>query len=958
MKTSLHSGSLSQPGFALISVLALVSLAALTATAFLASARLERSATRPIGETTRLQMALNTGRECAAEVINRVGEPHWNFVTTYWRTNLADELGYPLVGKPYGTNSLSWYYYCLFTPATWTNLVGTDMNLKIRATNTICQATFSNDIANFMVGATAGFTANPPANSKICTEIPMVGGRTSRPVGWVYIQQNIRTNPSATNTTNVPVARFAYFVEDLQGLIDAERMGASTARPSGTNSEEISITQATGTSGGTIVSAAKLTAFTNSRGQYITPSMLLQTNGGVIANTNDLRYFATRLRSCYWRTTDNIWDRIPMVPISSNLINNSYYPASANKNKNVLDNLNIGGQSDIVATITNNFPMFTNRAGGMNGKVYVNALAANVVDYADNISSGTSTNISGVSIVGFDNYPMLTHVFDQFLYSQSAKTITITTYLQFWNPSSIPTPALTGGTFTYRLNDTIRYPTNTAGNMFTNRPLTSAALANSSFTFGLLPFSFSTNSGFITSITNTIFLNTLPNFPTTAPTTLQLNTQGATGNGTQFTATNSYTLVLSSTTNIPAMSMNRYNHTLTSGTATNVGWILGFRIAGVVGNPPWRTADPRMTTYLGAGSGSKYEPCDYETTYFKGYPAQDLSVPLYANPINWPDGSNSPNATLPTRGVTNPSPFPTGAFTNKNILGVTDPAPCKLSTNGSYTNICELGNIFDPMQWRPDGPIANATNYVNTNITTAWTADSLYGGGSTLRIGRPEHSRFAFTNLTAVANSYPVPALGTSAVGLLDLFCVTNTYDWGGKININTAPLPVLAALAGGITLNTANYSGGTAPANADMIRAFTNGVAKFRNTYPFITPSQLAFISSDYGTNSTFTNSWPTNAVFATNIPTGFPRGGLAGPNAINDQGREEWFSKIYNLTTVQSFNYRIYVKAQLTDTNGDPKGPEIRKYYQLYLRNNSPAATSPDTPSVSPVVTYEAFY
>ncbi|NBQ56011.1 MAG: hypothetical protein EBU36_05115 [Verrucomicrobia bacterium] len=142
------------------------------------------------------------------------------------------------------------------------------------------------------------------------------------------------------------------------------------------------------------------------------------------------------------------------------------------------------------------------------------------------------------------------------------------------------------------------------------------------------------------------------------------------------------------------------------------------------------------------------------------------------------------------------------------------------------------------------------------------------------------------------------------------------------------------------------------------MIRAFTNGVAKFRNTYPFITPSQLAFISSDYGTNSTFTNSWPTNAVFATNIPTGFPRGGLAGPNAINDQGREEWFSKIYNLTTVQSFNYRIYVKAQLTDTNGDPKGPEIRKYYQLYLRNNSPAATSPDTPSVSPVVTYEAFY
>jgi hypothetical protein len=206
--------------------------------------------------------------------------------------------------------------------------------------------------------------------------------------------------------------------------------------------------------------------------------------------------------------------------------------------------------------------------------------------------------------------------------------------------------------------------------------------------------------------------------------------------------------------------------------------------------------------------------------------------------------------------------------------------------------------------------------------------------------------------------------LGTSAVGLLDLFCVTNTYDWAGKININTAPLPVLAALAGGISLNTDNYStanGGTAPVNADMIRAFTNGVAKFRNTYPFITPSQLAFISSDYGDSTTFHNSWPTNAVFATNTGTaGSIPGGLLGPTAMNDQGREEWFSKIYNLTTVQSFNYRIYVKAQLTDTNGAPKGPEIRKYYQLYLRNNTPAGGNPDLwiPSVSPVVTYEAFY
>jgi hypothetical protein len=145
------------------------------------------------------------------------------------------------------------------------------------------------------------------------------------------------------------------------------------------------------------------------------------------------------------------------------------------------------------------------------------------------------------------------------------------------------------------------------------------------------------------------------------------------------------------------------------------------------------------------------------------------------------------------------------------------------------------------------------------------------------------------------------------------------------------------------------------------MVRAFTNGVVKFRQTYPFIAPSQIAFISSAYGTTN-WTNNWPTTAVFATNVPTGFPSGGLSGPTAVNDEGREEWFSKIYNLTCVQSFNYRIYVVAQLTDTNGNPKGAMMRKYYQIYLNYNGPQPPTgaPDTqaPSVSPLPTYEAFY
>ena len=90
----------------MISVLALVSLAALTATAFLASARLERQATTSIGNSTRLDMALESGKVAASQVIlensqtDVGGNTH---IVTYWRgsgpNDWTNELGYPFIGQ-------------------------------------------------------------------------------------------------------------------------------------------------------------------------------------------------------------------------------------------------------------------------------------------------------------------------------------------------------------------------------------------------------------------------------------------------------------------------------------------------------------------------------------------------------------------------------------------------------------------------------------------------------------------------------------------------------------------------------------------------------------------------------------------------------------------------------------------------------------------------------------------
>jgi hypothetical protein len=77
-------------------------------------------------------------------------------------------------------------------------------------------------------------------------------------------------------------------------------------------------------------------------------------------------------------------------------------------------------------------------------------------------------------------------------------------------------------------------------------------------------------------------------------------------------------------------------------------------------------------------------------------------------------------------------------------------------------------------------------------------------------------------------------------------------------------------------------------------------------------------------------------------------------GVTAWNDQASEEWFSKIYGLSTVQSWNYRTYVVAQLVGTNGLPDGPFMRKYYLMYIRYTG---TFPSI-SAGPFISFESPY
>ena len=472
------------PSFALISVLALVSLAALTATAFLASARLERQATTSIGNSTRLDMALESGKVAASQVIlensqTDLGNTH---IVTYWRGSGANdwtnELGYPFIGQiktsgAGGQQNATWYYYPLFSPAGVTNFVTNFIQTAMRFTN-FHQGTFSNDMQAYMssTNGTNGFVANPGLTDVKCVQIPLLGGRTSPPVGWVYLNQEKRKlGSSLTNTS--PAVRIAWFTEDLEGLIDAERMGAATDRSTGTNSEEISLSSATGTNGALLSSVA---TFTNNRKSYISYGLLSSAGNGW-ADVTNARYFASGLRS--WMNTNAAGatpnGAVAWIPVGIPISGSSTAPKGyTNQGFTKLNLNNLVSDPDAVATIaaviTNNLPRFTNRAGGMNGNTYVSNIAANIVDYVDTDSNPTyfAPDVRGSEAVAWPNEIIYQVTFSNtdtlatgggFQYAFKFKQ-----YIETWNihNTNVPTESLS---ISNNLEILVRIP-GTGGNTF------------------------------------------------------------------------------------------------------------------------------------------------------------------------------------------------------------------------------------------------------------------------------------------------------------------------------------------------------------------------------------------------------------------------------------------------------------------------------------------------------------
>jgi hypothetical protein len=378
----------------------------------------------------------------------------------------------------------------------------------------------------------------------------------------------------------------------------------------------------------------------------------------------------------------------------------------------------------------------------------------------------------------------------------------------------------------------------------------------------------------------------------------------------------------------------------------------------------YNMGDPRITHYLRSAQldenaypeNSSPNRRNIRLDIYKNDASTKPKVYARMLPSEWPDGGH--NACV---GTWSPGTSDMTEMTDPKFLFPYAPqmrlaAPQLISNHGRFYSATELGRVFDPMMHAPAFPDSEETDYFRSKgkmpaSRTSWPDVSssqpspFYGGGNTLRIGRPEHPAFA-------RNSNP----GLHAALLLDLFHTGLSRSANpvqregpltrimGHVNLNTATRDTLRAMAAGalvmdpmlarqtsadhdatMMLPTSPLSLSAPTSNHDADR-IADAIIHSR---PYGSTAGLALAKESNGT-SVFGN----RALYQENTRVEW-----------TDAAAEEIFARVYEAATVRSRNFRVWIVAQALAPSIKPGATpgvlaEVRKVFTLFADPGQRAA------------------
>jgi len=276
-------------------------------------------------------------------------------------------------------------------------------------------------------------------------------------------------------------------------------------------------------------------------------------------------------------------------------------------------------------------------------------------------------------------------------------------------------------------------------------------------------------------------------------------------------------------------------------------------------------------------------------------------------------------------------------------------APQRISNLGRFFSATELGRVYDPIMWKPGytdlkgepGSGAEDTELLLTGlppekkptmparrnawpeVTTASSPSTDYGGGNTLRIGRPEHGRF--------------DRPGKRAVQLLDLFHagIAESDDAAkregpvveikGNINVNTAGKNALRAMAAGLLAQDPELRRVT-----DWAHDIASGDFRPQTTPLELGTPAISLVADRIADAILLRRPFASTSEIATardkdDLPVFGNRDVYPNYKDIqwSDAAAEEVFARVYDASTVRSRNFRVWVIGQAI--TGPESKPEI---------------------------------
>ena len=778
------------------------------------------------------------------------------------------------------------------------------------------------------------------------------------------------------------VARYAYWVEDLQGKIDAGRAGntkqskqhvrAEWPFPApGLNGDDV-LGPSTGSSLDQIAlyavdpearedaqgSAGE--ALIQNRRLLVSPDSVLAAAGvsAPLQRGEDGHLVDGAGRGVEENVVAGLRSYLeqPLVPFSEGID-----PSVAGEPKLNLNRLlATGGDAavrEMAAFVEGALPLFEERKGGFPDN-YLETLAANALDYADEDGESTFT---ADRYRGVDSYPLVSEFLMRFrwgrVYDEDDVTyieLSVSTYVELWNMSD---QEVTGdaevsyecaATLSYDLNPnrTLADLTHATPKLVKRDgyhwfPAIQVSLKPNEYRVikcGTLSFKLESNVDWVPAVTLSKEIDevSVAGYRMKWNGTLVDQSRGAVHRyGSTLSLEDGKqdepgTARVSVRASIPS-----HSHVRDDGTAyrNNMG-------------------DPRMSFYNLAKQAPNAYPGNYSPNrrnvrwnVYRWDKDQKQKVWGRVMPSEWPDGGH--NSTLVSNAfVTGDTRIPPDdpIFFPEPSSVLRDPvveeAPMRLSNLGRFYSATELGRVYDPIMWDVSMPGGGNRPWGDVETTTQESTD--HGGGNTLRIGRREHSRF---------DSHSKP--GMEAWHLLDLFHAGQSRSDSaaeregplvrieGHVNLNTASRDVLRAVVAGAfmmdpamcrrTSDDHDLGGLMAPPVSryeldsgevnTLANRIADGIIAARKTAPFTSVSSIAEAMTSEG-----------KPVFGNTdlLPNG-------DKVHRSDSASEEMFARVYESSTVRSRNFRVWVVGQSVAPVGTGGGvgeilAEVRRCYTVF--------------------------